>query len=76
MTLLNWLTFLLGSLTVAHNSTLSDLFLFFDASMCSTKVVHPLGNSYVVVSVSIDFSSNSKRNALFHCIAYDYSCVE
>ena len=34
----------------------------------------PLGNSdHVVVSVSIDFTSNSKRDAAFHRIAYDYS---
>ena len=34
----------------------------------------PLGNSdLVVVSVSIDFLSSSQQNALFHCIAYDYS---
>ena len=34
----------------------------------------PLGNSdHVVVSVSIDFSSNSQWDALFHRIAYDYS---
>ena len=34
----------------------------------------PLGNSnYVVVSVSIDFPSNSKRDAPFHLIGYDYS---
>ena len=34
----------------------------------------PLGNSdHVVVSVSIDFPSNSQRDAQFHCIAYDYS---
>ena len=34
----------------------------------------PLGNSYhVVVSVSIDFPSNSQRDAPIHRIAYDYS---
>ena len=33
----------------------------------------PLGNSGHVVSVSIDFTINSKRDDLFHCIAYDYS---
>ena len=34
----------------------------------------PLGNSgYVDVSVSIDFPTNSKWDALFHSIAYDYS---
>ena len=34
----------------------------------------PLGNSdHVVVSVSIDFPTNSQRDAPFHCIAYDYS---
>ena len=33
-----------------------------------------LGNSdHVVISVSIDFPSNSQRDAPFHCIAYDYS---
>ena len=31
----------------------------------------PLGNcDHVVVSVSIDFLSNSQWDALFHCIAY------
>ena len=31
----------------------------------------PLGNSdHVVVSVSIDFPSNSQHNAPFHCIVY------
>ena len=34
----------------------------------------PLGNSYdFVVSVFIDFPINSKQDALFHCISYDYS---
>ena len=33
----------------------------------------PLGNSYdFVVSVFIDFPINSKQDALFHCISYDY----
>ena len=37
----------------------------------------PLGNSdHVIVSVSIDFPSNSQRNALFHHIAYDCSCAD
>ena len=36
-----------------------------------------LGNSdHAVVSVFIDFYSNSKRDSLFHCIAYDYSCAD
>ena len=35
---------------------------------------HPLGNSdHVAASVSSDFSSNSQRDAPFHCIAYGYS---
>ena len=34
----------------------------------------PLGNSdHVVVSVSIDFPTNSQRDALFDHIAFDYS---
>ena len=28
---------------------------------------------HVLVSVSTDFSSNSKQHASFHCIAYEYS---
>ena len=37
----------------------------------------PLQNSdHVVVSVSIDFPSNSQRDAPFHRIAYDYSCAD
>ena len=31
---------------------------------------------HVVVSVSIDFPSNSEQDAPFHCIAYDYSYVD
>ena len=77
MTLLRWLTFLLGSLTDSHSPTLLDLFLSSDTSICSTMASPPLGNSnHVVVSVSIDFPINSNQDALFHCIAYDYSRVE
>ena len=37
----------------------------------------PLGNSNpVFVSVSIDFSSYSQQDSPFHCIAYDYYCVD
>ena len=37
----------------------------------------PLGNSdHVVVSVSIDFPSNSQQDTMFHHIAYDYSRVD
>ena len=37
----------------------------------------PLGNSdYVVVSVSINFPSNSQQDAPFHHKAYDYSCAD
>ena len=36
-----------------------------------------LGNSdHAVVSVSINFLSNSKQDALFDCIAYVYSCAD
>ena len=37
----------------------------------------PLGNSdHVVVSVSIDFPTNSQQDAPFYCIVYDYSCAD
>ena len=37
----------------------------------------PLGNSdHVIVSVSVDFPTNSQRDASFHCIASDYSLAD
>ena len=58
----------------SHSPALLDLFISSDASICSTVAFPPLGNSdHVVVSVSIDFSSNSQRDAPFHRIACDYS---
>ena len=60
-----------------HSVALSDLFLSSDASICSTVAFPPLGNSdHVVVSVSIDFLSNSQQDAPFHGIAYEYSCAD
>ena len=59
-----------------HSSPLLQLFLSSDASICSTIAFPPLGNSDHVVSVSIDFPSNSKRDAPFHRIAYDYPLAD
>ena len=57
----------------SHSLALLDLFLSSHASICSTMAFPPLGNSdHVVVSVSIDFPTNSQHDAPFHCIAYDY----
>ena len=54
----------------ANSPALLDLFL----SSNTTMAFLPLGNSdHVVVSVSTDFPSYSKRDATFHRIAYDYS---
>ena len=57
----------------SHSLALLDLFISSAASICSTMAFPPLGNSDHVVSVSIDFPSNSQRDAPFHHIAYDYS---
>ena len=58
----------------SHSSALLDLLLSSGANICSTMAIPPLGNSdHVVVSVSIGFPTNSQWDALFHCIAYDYS---
>ena len=56
-----------------HSPALLDLFLSSDASICSAMAFPPLANSDHVVSVSIDFPSNSQLDALFHGIAYGYS---
>ena len=59
----------------SHSPALLDLFLFSDTSICFTMAFWPLGNSdLVVVSVSINFLSNSKLDSPFHGIAY--SCAE
>ena len=56
----------------SHSPAHLDLFLSSSASICSTMDFLPFGNSdHVVISVSIDFLSNSQRDAPFHHIAYD-----
>ena len=61
----------------SHSTALLDLFIFSDASICSTMALLPLGNSdHVVVSVSIDFPTNSQQDAPFHRIAYGYYCAD
>ena len=65
MTLSICLTFLLGPLTDSHSPALLDLFLSSDVSICSTMTLPP---NHDVVSVSIDFPSNSKQDAPFHVI--------
>ena len=58
----------------SHSPALLDFFLSSGASICSTMAFPLLGNSdHVVVSVSIDFPTNSQGDAPFHRIAYDYS---
>ena len=58
----------------SHSPVLLDLFLSSDASNCSTIAFPRLGDSdHVAISVSIDFPTNSQRDAQFHRIAYDYS---
>ena len=58
----------------SHSPALLDFFLSSEASISSTMASLPLTNSdHIVVTVSIDFPSNSPRDVPFHCIAYDYS---
>ena len=50
----------------SHSPALFDVFLFSDAGICYTVALLSLGNhDHVLVSVSIDFPSNSKRDAPF-----------
>ena len=58
----------------SHSPALLYLFISSDTSICSAMAFPPLGNSdHIVVSVSIDFPTNSQQDAPFHLIAYDYS---
>ena len=55
----------------SYSPALLDVFLSSDASICSAMDFPPSGNSdHVVVSISIDFPTNSQRDAPFHFIAY------
>ena len=57
-----------------HSPALLDFFLSSDSSICFSMAFPPLANSDdVIVSVSIHFPPNSKLQAPFHSIAYDYS---
>ena len=57
-----------------QSPVLLDLFISSGISICSALAFPPLGNSdHLVVSVSIDFPTNSQQDAPFHRIAYDYS---
>ena len=59
----------------SHSYALLDLLLLSsDASIYSTMVFPSVGSSDdVTVSVSIDFLSHSRQDALFHRIVYNYS---
>ena len=61
----------------SHIPALLVLFFSSDTSICSTMAFLPLENcDHVILSVSIDFPSNSRRDALFHRIADNYSCAD
>ena len=61
----------------SHSPPLVDFFISSDAGNCPTIAFPPLENSdHVVVSVSIDFLSNSQRDTQFHCMPYDYSLAD
>ena len=61
----------------SRNPAFLDSFRSSEASICSIMAFLPLGNfNHIVVSASIDFSSNSQQDALFHWITYEYSHVD
>ena len=61
----------------SHSSVLLDLYLSSDTSVCSTMAFLPLEKSdHAFVLVSIDFPTNSQRDAPFHGIAYVYSLAD
>ena len=70
MTLLRWLTFLLGSLTVTLKVLFFciSFFLLMLVFVLQSMAFSPLGNFDHVVAVFIDFLSNSQQNAPFMTI--------
>ena len=61
----------------SHSPALLYFFLSSDMNICSAMAFPPLGSfDHVVISVFINFPTNSKWGALFHSIAYDYSVAD
>ena len=61
----------------SHSSALFDLFISSGTTICSTVLFPHYGNSdHVVVSVSIDFPINSKKDNPFHRLGYNYSYAD
>ena len=73
MTLLRWLTFLLGSQTDSHSPALLDLFISSDAGIVLQWF--SLHWEILIILLSqfpLTFPSNSQGDAPFHRISYDY----
>ena len=61
----------------AQIPALLDLFISYDANICSRMALPSLENSnHAVVSASFKFLSNSQQDAPFYNIVYDYSCAD
>ena len=50
-----------------------SIFFSSDASICSMVFTPLINSDHVVVSVPMDFPSNSEVDSAFHRIAHDYS---
>ena len=62
--------FVLGEISTNHK----DWLTYSDGTDRLDELCYNFRNpDQVLVSVSIDFPLNSKQDAPFHCIAYDYS---
>ena len=61
----------------SHSPALLDLFISSDTSICCTVAFRPLRTFYhVIITYSTDFPTNSKWDALFYHLAYDYFCAD
>ena len=72
MTLMRWLTFLLGSQTVILSVLLFWIYLFLLALVFVLEWL----SDHVIVSVSFDSPSYLQWDATFHHVAYHYSCTD
>ena len=60
----------------SQSTAVLDSFLSSDASICFIIAFPLLGYfDHVVVSASVDFLSNSKRDVTFYRVAYDCYCA-
>ena len=76
LTLLRWLTFLLRSLTVTLTVLLFQIYSFLLTLAFGLQWLSLHWEILIMLLSPFPFTFHQKLDALFHCIAYDYSHID